>query len=302
MSEKQTQASTEQSPLKINTLAVVGVGLIGGSFAAACRKNGIVSRVIGAGRKPETLSQAVSLGLIDQAVTLQEAALEADLIFIAAPVGAFESIFTALAPKLNATALITDGGSTKQNVVAAARAGLKNRIAQFVPAHPMAGSHEKGPQAADANLYTGKRVILTPLVENIAADVARIEAVWQACGARVTTTTPAQHDSMVAAVSHLPHWIAALFMQHIVDSEDAALKLQTAGTGFRDFTRVAQGSAEMWSDIFMANRAAMLSELKALRTVMDRAEQALEASDEVWLHQMLEVAAKARSDWTGNQT
>jgi prephenate dehydrogenase len=224
------------------------------------------------------------------------------LIFISAPVGAFEAIFAALAPHLNPHALITDGGSTKQNVVAAARAGLKDRIGQFVPAHPMAGSHEKGPQAADANLYTGKRVILTPLAENSAADVARIQAVWKACGAHVSTTSPAQHDGMVAAVSHLPHWIAALFMQHVVSSQDAALKLQTAGTGFRDFTRVAQGSAEMWSDIFMANRDAMLHELKTLRTVMDRAEQALEASDEIWLHEMLESAAKARADWPGSPT
>ncbi len=302
MSVADIGATAEQWPVKINTLAIVGVGLIGGSFAAACRKAGIVSRVIGAGRKPETLAQAVGLGLIDEAVTLEEAALQADLIFIAAPVGAFEAIFTSLAPKLNPRALITDGGSTKQNVVAAARAGLQGRIGQFVPAHPMAGSHEKGPQAADASLYAGKRVILTPLVENTAADVARIQAVWQACGAQVSTATPAQHDGMVAAVSHLPHWLAALFMQHIVASQDAALKLQTAGTGFRDFTRVAQGSAEMWSDIFMANRDAMLDELKALRIVMDRAERALEASDEGWLREMLEAAAKARADWSGNQT
>jgi len=293
------QAHADQSAAKINTLAVIGVGLIGGSFAAACRKAGIVSRVIGAGRRPETLAHAVALGLIDKAVTLDEAAEQADLIFIAAPVGAFKSIFTALSPKLNSGALITDGGSTKQNVVAAAREGLQQYIGQFVPAHPMAGSHEKGPEAADAALYVGKRVILTPLPENKAADVARIQAVWQACGANITTTTPAQHDGMVAAVSHLPHWIAALFMQHIISSQDSGLKLQTAGSGFRDFTRVAQGSAEMWSDIFMANRDAMLHELKELRSVMDRAEQALEASDEAWLRDMLESAAKSRADWPG---
>ena len=299
MTATDMQTHTEHAADMIPTLAVVGVGLIGGSFAAACRQAGIVSRVIGAGRKPETLAQAIGLGLIDEAVTLDEAARQADLIFISAPVGAFEAIFTALAPRLNPRALITDGGSTKQNVVAAARAGLKDRIGQFVPAHPMAGSHEKGPQAADATLYTGKKVILTPLPENKATDVARIQAVWQACGAQVISTTPAQHDGTVAAVSHLPHWIAALYMQHIVASQDAALKLQTAGTGFRDFTRVAQGSTEMWSDIFMANRDAMLHELNTLRAVMDRAEQALEASDETWLREMLESAAKARADWPG---
>ena len=286
MSVNEISAQADQPVEKINTLAVIGVGLIGGSFAAACRKAGIVSHVIGAGRRPETLAEALTLGLIDEAVTLEEAAEQADLIFIAAPVGAFESIFKALSLKLNSHALITDGGSTKQNVVAAARVGLQQRIGQFVPAHPMAGSHEKGPQAADASLYNGKRVILTPLPENKVQDVTRIQAIWQACGARVTTATPAQHDGMVAAVSHLPHWIAALFMQHIVSSQDSALKLQTAGSGFRDFTRVAQGSAEMWSDIFMANRDAMLHELKELRCVMQRAEQALEDSDEAWLRDL----------------
>jgi prephenate dehydrogenase len=280
---------------------VIGVGLIGGSFAAACRAAGIVGRVIGAGRRPETLAQAVALGLIDDAVSLEEAAQQADLIFIAAPVGAFASIFSALAPKLNAAALITDGGSTKQNVIEAARLGLKDRISQFVPAHPMAGSHEKGPEAADATLYAGRRVILTPLAENHAQDVEHIRAIWQACGASVVLLSAAQHDGMVAAVSHLPHWVAALYMQHIMSGKDVDIKLQTAGTGFRDFTRVAQGSAEMWSDIFLANREALLQELQGLRRVLDRAELALESRDEKWLMEMLEASAQARANWPAKQ-
>ncbi len=286
----------------ILTLAVIGVGLIGGSFAAACRKAGIAARVIGAGRRPETLAQAVALGLIDEAVSLEDAAQQADLIFIAAPVGAFESIFRTLAPWLNPAALITDGGSTKQNVIEAARLGLKDRISQFIPAHPMAGSHEKGPQAANATLYAGRRVILTPLPENHVQDVERIRAIWQACGAQVVLLNPAQHDGMVAAVSHLPHWVAALYMQHIISGDDADLKLQTAGSGFRDFTRVAQGSAEMWSDIFLANRDALLHELQGLRQVLDRAEHALESRDEKWLMTMLESSAQARADWSTNQS
>lgn len=286
----------------IDTLAVIGVGLIGGSFAAACRKAGVVTHVLGAGRRPETLSKAVELGLIDEAVDLKEAAQRADLIFIAAPVGAFASIFAELAPWLKSDGLITDGGSTKQNVVDAARAGLKDRVNQFIPSHPMAGSHEKGPQAANADLYQGRRVILTPLPENDAGHVELIRKIWEACGAKVVSLEPAQHDKAVAAVSHMPHWIAALFMQHIIQSEDAQTKLQTAGTGFKDFTRVAQGSAEMWRDIFMANRSAMLGEIAAFRQVLDRAEQALEQNDEAWLMDMLETAAQARSNWTGNQS
>ena len=285
------------SSIKFSTLAVIGVGLIGGSFAAALKQAGCVGTVLGAGRRPETLQEAVRLGLIDEAVSLTDAARRADLIFLAAPVGAFESIFRALAPELNAHAIITDGGSTKQNVIDAARAGLQDRIAQFVPGHPMAGSHEKGPQAADPKLYVGRRVMLTPLVENHPQDVARVRQAWEACGANVVSIEPSQHDGVVAAISHMPHWVAALFMEYITHSDDAALKLQTAGSGFKDFTRVAQGSPEMWRDIFIANRSAMLNELKALRTVFERAEHALIENDAVWLEEMLDHASKARRDW-----
>lgn len=285
--------------LKIDTLAVIGVGLIGGSFASALRRAGSVGRVLGAGRRPETLTQAVAIGLIDEAVTLKEAAARADLIFIAAPVGAFEAIFSEIAPHLGAKTIVTDGGSTKRNVIEAARAGLGSRIAQFVPGHPMAGSHEKGPQAANPDLYQGRRVMLTPLVENHPQDIATVQAAWQQCGANVVCIDPSQHDGAVAAVSHLPHWVAALFMQYITSGDDAVLKLETAGTGFRDFTRVAQGSPEMWRDIFMANRDAVLAELASLRQVMDRAEHALRDHDAVWLEDMLARAAQARADWPG---
>lgn len=285
------------STFKINTIAVIGVGLIGGSFAAALKQTGAVGTVLGAGRRPETLQEAAKLGLIDEIVTFKQAAERADLIFVAAPVGAFEAIFKELAPWLSSKTIITDGGSTKQNVIDAARAGLQSRIAQFVPGHPMAGSHEKGPQAADARLYVGRRVMLTPLVENHPQDVETVRAAWLACGANVVSIDPSQHDGVVAAISHLPHWVAALFMEYITHSDDAALKLQTAGSGFKDFTRVAQGSPEMWRDIFIANRSAMLAELQALKAVFERAEHALRDNDAVWLEQMLDHASKARRDW-----
>jgi prephenate dehydrogenase len=285
------------STFKINTIAVIGVGLIGGSFAAALKQAGAVGTVLGAGRRPETLQEAAKLGLIDEIVTFKQAAERADLIFVAAPVGAFEAIFKELAPWLSSKTIITDGGSTKQNVIDAARAGLQSRIAQFVPGHPMAGSHEKGPQAADARLYVGRRVMLTPLVENHPQDVETVRAAWLACGANVVSIDPSQHDGVVAAISHLPHWVAALFMEYITHSDDAALKLQTAGSGFKDFTRVAQGSPEMWRDIFIANRSAMLAELQALKAVFERAEHALRDNDAVWLEQMLDHASKARRDW-----
>lgn len=285
------------SAFKIDTVAVIGVGLIGGSFAAALKQAGAVGTVLGAGRRPETLQEAAKLGLIDEIVNYREAAQRADLIFVAAPVGAFEAIFKELAPSLGAKTIITDGGSTKQNVIEAARVGLKSRIGQFIPGHPMAGSHEKGPQAANPQLYAGRRVMLTPLVENHPLDVETVRAAWLACGANVVSIEPSQHDGVVAAISHLPHWVAALFMEYITHSDDAALKLQIAGSGFRDFTRVAQGSPEMWRDIFIANRSAMLAELQAMKAVFERAEHALRANDANWLEDMLDHASKARRDW-----
>lgn len=285
------------SDFKINTVAVIGVGLIGGSFAAALKQANAVGKILGAGRRPETLQEAKRLGLIDEVVSFKEAAQRADLIFLAAPVGAFEAIFKELAPWLGAHTIITDGGSTKQNVIDAARIGLQDRIAQFVPGHPMAGSHEKGPQAADPKLYVNRRVMLTPLVENHPQDVETVRAAWQACGANVVSIDPSQHDGVVAAISHLPHWVAALFMEYITHSDDAALKLQTAGSGFRDFTRVAQGSAEMWRDIFIANRSAMLAEIQTMKAVFERAEHALQDGDAAWLEDMLDRASKARRDW-----
>jgi len=287
------------SGLKIPVLAVVGVGLIGGSFAAALRRAGAVGRVLGAGRRVETLAQARELGIIDEAVSLREAAERADLILVAAPVGAFPSIFAELGASLSDTALVTDGGSTKQNVVEAARMGLGERISQFVPAHPMAGSHESGPEAADANLYVGRRVMLTPLAENRSGDITRVEMAWRASGAEVIRLDPAAHDAVMAAISHLPHWIAALYMQHIMQSADPAARLEMAGPGFRDFTRIAAGSPEMWRDIFLANRQAMLDEIASLRTVFDRAEQALQDGDARWLCDMLESSAGARRAWKG---
>jgi len=285
------------SAFNIDTVAVIGVGLIGGSFAAALKQAGVVNTVLGAGRRSETLQEAKRLGLIDEMVSFKEAAQRADLIFVAAPVGAFEAIFKELAPWLGPKTILTDGGSTKQNVIAAARAGLRARIAQFVPGHPMAGSHEKGPQASDPKLYIGRRVMLTPLVENHPQDVETVRAAWQACGANVVSIEPSQHDGVVASVSHLPHWVAALFMEYVTQSDDAALKLQTAGSGFRDFTRIAQGSAEMWRDIFIANRPAMLEELRAMKVVFERAEHALRENDADWLEEMLDHASKARRDW-----
>lgn len=288
-------------PARVNTLAVVGVGLIGGSFALGLKKAGCVGRVLGVGRKPETLVQAKALGVIDQIATIEEAASESDLILLSAPVGAFDGLFDQLAGALSDKALITDGGSTKANVVAAARKALGARIGQFVPAHPIAGSHESGPQAAFADLYRDRHVVVCPLPENAPQSVDFVSSAWRACGARLVRMEVRQHDDVLAAVSHLPHWLASLYVEHVARDTNADLNLQLAGAGFGDFSRIAQGSVEMWRDIFMANRAAMLSQLDSLHELLGQAREALRANDAAWLEQILAHAARVRREWGEQQ-
>lgn len=293
----QTDATLCSGSFRVDTLAVVGVGLIGGSFALALKQAGCVGRVLGVGRKRETLNQALKLGVIDEMVTLEQAASDADLILLAAPVGAFGPLFEGLAQTLSDKALITDGGSTKGNVVAAARAALGDRIDQFVPAHPIAGSHESGPGAAFSDLYRGRHVVVCPLPENTASAVGFVSEAWAACGARLVTMNVEQHDDVLAAVSHLPHWLASLYVEHVARDSNADLNLQLAGAGFGDFSRIAQGSVEMWRDIFFANRDAMLRQLDGLHDLLDQARQALRANDKAWLEEVLAHAARVRRDW-----
>lgn len=278
-------------------LAIVGVGLIGGSFAAAIRRAGMVSRVIGVGRNRKSLQEARQLGLIDAAVTLEEAAAQADYILLAVPVGHTQSILESLRPHLRPETLITDAGSTKVNVVQAARAGLGDRIAQFVPGHPIAGAEKTGPGAADVTLYEDRTVILTPLEENSPEARRCITRLWEACGARVIAMEPDTHDVVLASVSHVPHFLSSVYMWQVASAENSDLRMALAGSGFRDFTRIAAGSAEMWRDIFLANRNAVLSELVEIRAALEQAEAALREGDGEQLHDFLEKAALARRFW-----
>lgn len=278
-------------------LAVVGVGLIGGSFAAALRAAGAVSRVLGVGRNRKSLRQAVELGLIDAEASLEEAAREADVILLAVPVGTTQAVLETLRPHLREHTLITDAGSTKASVVRAARAALGDRIGQFVPGHPIAGAEKSGPAAAVVNLYEGRSVILTPLDENSAQARLRITRLWEACGARVIAMEPDTHDVVLASVSHVPHFLSSVYMWQVASAENSDLRMELAGSGFRDFTRIAAGSPEMWRDIFLSNRAAILSEISEVRKALDRAEQALLAADDTQLHDFLERAALARRFW-----
>lgn len=281
----------------VPVLAIAGVGLIGGSFAAALRQRGLVGEVLGAGRSPSSLALARELGLVDRVVSYAEAAEQADLVILAAPVGATEPILQAMRPYLRDQTLITDAGSTKVNVVQAARRALDDRIAQFVPGHPIAGAEKTGPEAADADLYQGRVTVLTPLEENTPAARQFVTHVWESVGARVLSMAPDIHDRALASVSHVPHFLSSVFMWQVATSPDSDLRLALAGSGFRDFTRISAGSAEVWRDIFLSNREAVLAELTEVRAALDQAQAFLQGAQGRELEDFLERAALARRFW-----
>ncbi|MBX6392208.1 MAG: prephenate dehydrogenase/arogenate dehydrogenase family protein [Burkholderiales bacterium] len=282
--------------------AVIGVGLIGGSFALALKDAGVVERVAGVGRDAENLRTALARGIIDIAThDVAEAVREADLVFVATPVGAMAGVFARIAPVLKPGALITDGGSTKQSVIEAARKGLGARIAQFVPSHPIAGSEKSGAAAASSTLYLDHEVVLTPLPENRPEDVARIRALWARCGARVVEMNAREHDAVMAAVSHAPHFIAFAYMHAIAARKDATDLLVHAGGGLRDFTRIASSHPRMWSDICMANREALLAELARFEQAVGELRALLEANDAAELEARFSHARALRDAWIASQ-
>ncbi|HNR92881.1 MAG TPA: prephenate dehydrogenase/arogenate dehydrogenase family protein [Dokdonella sp.] len=281
-----------------HTIALFGTGLIGGSFALALRRRHPATRMVGFDRDLDAARRALELGVIDTiAADAAEAVRDADLVFLAVPVAQVPSLLGGIVDGLRDDALITDAGSTKGDVVAAARAKLGPRIERFVPGHPIAGREVHGPDAALATLYDGRAVILTPLAENAPQAIARVQALWADCGARVTTMPVAQHDRVLAAVSHLPHMLSYALVAQIVDSADAALKLGLAGAGFRDFTRIAASSPEMWRDVALANREALLAELDDYIALVAGLRASIAGSDGEALEALFDKASRARSAW-----
>lgn len=279
-------------------VVIVGVGLIGGSFALALKGTGQAGEVVGIGRHPEALARALELGIVDRVTEDYADALRgADLVLLAAPVAQTGAILEALLPHLEPQTIVTDAGSTKCDVVAAARAVMADRVHQFVPGHPIAGSESNGPDAALAGLYQGKKCVLTPLPENAAGDVERVASAWRACGAVIHTLSPADHDRVFAAVSHLPHLLAYALVDDIAAKPHADLLFQYAASGFRDFTRIAGSSPEMWRDISLANRAALLSELDAYLAQLTSMRAMLAAADGAGLQGIYATAQRARREW-----
>ncbi|MBU0621929.1 MAG: prephenate dehydrogenase/arogenate dehydrogenase family protein [Gammaproteobacteria bacterium] len=280
-------------------IVIFGVGLIGGSFSLALRKAGVLGEAVGFGRSLATLDTAKRLGIIDRIGNdIAREVRDADIVLLATPVAQMSDLFARIAPHMGAHTLVTDGGSTKCDVVAAARAGLGGKLAQFIPAHPIAGAEKSGPEAALADLYVGKRVVLTPLPENKKDTVARVRKAWELCGANVSELTPEQHDGVFAAVSHLPHLLSFALVHDLSQRDNRDQLLSFAASGFRDFTRIAASSPEMWRDISLANREALLKEVKRYADELYVVYQALENNDAAKLEEIFSEARKVRSNWT----
>ena len=283
-------------------VAVIGVGLIGGSFSSALKEKKLCGHVVGVGRSAANLELALERGIIDSIESgVAAAARGADLVLIATPVAQFGGVMQALEKSLKPGAIVSDAGSTKRDVVVTARAALGAKIAQFIPAHPIAGAEHSGAAAAKPELFRGRRVVLTPLEENRGQDVETIAGLWGAIGARVSRMTPEEHDQVFAAVSHLPHLLAYALVHELSGREDAARLFGYAAGGFRDFTRIASSSPEMWRDIAIANREALLAELRRYRNQLERMERMLAASDANGLIALFTTARDARNDWLARQ-
>jgi len=282
-------------------VVIFGVGLIGGSFALALKAAEQVEEVVGFGRSLGTLTQALDLGIIDRvgANAGQEVA-DADLVLIATPVGQMPEIMARIAPYLGPETVVTDGGSTKSDVATVARSAFGERIGQFVPAHPIAGAENSGAAAARADLYREKKVVLTPLSENPVLNVARVRSAWEWCGALIHELRPEEHDRIFAAVSHLPHLLSFALVHELALRDNRDLLFSFAASGFRDFTRIAASHPEMWRDICLANRAALLKELDCYRSQLDELHDILQRGDGAALEKTFDIARTARRDWAGN--
>lgn len=282
----------------LSKVVIVGAGLIGGSFALALKHAGCKAKIVGLGRSKQAMARALELGIIDEIGTSPAAAIAgADLVLVAAPVAQTGAILASLLPHLEAHTVITDAGSTKGDVVAAARAALGGRIGQFVPGHPIAGRESNGPDAAIVDLYRGKKTVLTPLPENTQAAVELVAKAWTDCGAIIHLLSPEEHDKVFAAVSHLPHLLAYALVDDIAAKPHASLLFQYAASGFRDFTRIAGSSPEMWRDISLANQAALMQELDAYMAQLARLRSMLAAHDGAGIEAVYASAQSARRKW-----
>jgi prephenate dehydrogenase len=285
---------------RLKSIAVVGVGLIGGSFALALRRAGVVAKIVGADRDGQALERAAALGVIDAvAESVSEAAATTDLVFVSVPVRAMGAVLHDVSQGLGPDAVVTDAGSTKADVVRTAAHELHEKMPRFVPGHPIAGRESSGVESAVPDLFRNARVVLTPQEGTAAQATELVRASWEACGARVTVMDAAAHDRIFASVSHLPHLLAFALVSEIISRPDGAELMGFAAGGFRDFTRIAASSPEMWRDIALSNRAALLEELDRYAARLALFRELVAKSDGPGLQRLMNEARNARRAWAG---
>lgn len=287
---------------RIEKLVVVGVGLIGGSFALALKGAGAAGRVVGVGRSAANIYRAQELKIIDSAGAFDAATFgDAGLVLLAVPVGQMRDVMRAIAPLLGEKTVVTDAGSTKEDVVALARKELGGSLARFVPGHPIAGTEKSGAEAAFPELYRERKVVLTPIKGTSPRAKALVKGAWEACGAKVFELEPREHDAVLATVSHLPHVLAYALVDQVAASRDAKRLFSYAAGGFRDFTRIASSHPEMWRDICIANKKALLAELERYGRGLARVRRMLERGDAKALQAFFAGARGARDRWLKNR-
>ncbi len=280
-------------------LGLIGCGLMGGSFALALKKAGLVKRVVGYSKSPSTTERARLMGVIDiEAPSALLAVSGADIVLIAVPVAATESTFKAIKHLITPNVLIMDVGSTKREVIDAARRALREHIGTFVPTHPIAGKEVSGVEHADPELYAGRQVILTPIERTQTVQLQKAVDLWTALGCRVLKMSPEQHDAAFAAVSHLPHLIAFALMNGITGQPQGQDYLSLAGPGFRDFTRIAASDPKVWRDIFISNREELLEQSKIFQRNLQALELIISSSNADALEGLIEQASSTRANWS----
>jgi len=283
----------------IKQLTIIGVGLIGGSLARALQEAGVVDEIVGCGRDKDQLQQAIDLGVIRKYETdVAKAVAGSDLVVVAAPVGAMETLFTQMKPAISAQTVITDVGSTKGSVINAISAVYGNVPANFVPGHPIAGTEKSGVNASFAGLFHHRRVVLTPLPETNKAAVALVRKMWEATGAVVSEMDVKHHDDVLAATSHLPHLLAFALVDTLAALDEKAEIFQYAAGGFRDFTRIASSDPQMWHDICVNNRDAILQVLQRFQLDLDKLGKAIANNDSEYILEVFKRAKASRDQFS----
>jgi len=279
-------------------LGLIGCGLMGGSFALAMKRVGLVQRVVGYSKSPSTTDRARQLGVIDvEAPSALLAVAGADIVLVAVPVAATESTLKSIKHLVTPRMLIMDVGSTKADVVQAARRALRDQVGSFVPAHPITGREVSGVEHADVQLYQGRQVILTPTERTLTVQLQKAHDVWTALGCKVSSMSPESHDTAFAAVSHLPHALAFTLIHSILGQEQADQFLSLAGPGFRDFTRIAASDPKVWRDILLANREELLVQSALFQKSLQQLEHAMRSEDTEAIEDFITLASATRTHW-----